>query len=205
MIRTVVMPRRDDRPSGRAGISGLLTIAVVLVAAWFLRTSNGPSPASLPPAARTTSVPAPAEPAPAQPGRTAAAPAATDDRYDLEADETRGGHTLSRHVGRSDAQLRERLANEPGISTASTYTSRALAERTVARALRDQAGRVQAWSARSGNRPNLEIDYRGPRGEIIGRSIRRGEEPVDCTNALIVLRWAGRGYYVLTTYPEPPR
>lgn len=45
-------------------------------------------------------------------------------RYDLERDERRGGHTLSRHVGRSDADLRERLSRERQISAASTYTDR---------------------------------------------------------------------------------
>lgn len=200
------MSPRDNRPTGPSRrTSSLVTIVVVLAAAWFLRTANAPSPASpsSTPAPRTTSQPVPAQ-APAT-ARPAPAAASTDDRYDLEADEGRGGHTLSRHVGRTDAQLRERLAHERGISTASTYTDRAVAERTVARALRENADRVQAWSERRGNRPNLELDYRGPRGEVIGRSIRRGEDPVDCTNAIIVLRWAGRGYYVLTTYPEPGR
>ena len=42
--------------------------------------------------------------------------------YDLEADEALGGHTMARHVGRTDAQLAERLQRERDISAASTYT-----------------------------------------------------------------------------------
>lgn len=140
-----------------------------------------------------------------------AAEVSDDERHDLEEDERRGGHTLARHVGRTDAQLRERLVSEPDISSASTYTTRALAERTVARTLRENAGRVQAWLSRGGSRSNLALDYRGPRSEIIGRNIRRGRgrdrdrdrDPVECTNAIVVLRSAGRDYYVLTSYPEP--
>ena len=36
--------------------------------------------------------------------------------YDLAVDESLGGHTLARHVGRTDAQLAERLRAEPDIS-----------------------------------------------------------------------------------------
>ena len=39
---------------------------------------------------------------------------------DLVADEAKGGHTLARHVERTDAQLRERLERERNISAAST-------------------------------------------------------------------------------------
>lgn len=50
---------------------------------------------------------------------------------DLSLDEAFGGHTLRRHVGRTDEQLRERLKSESNISAASTYTDRATAERVV--------------------------------------------------------------------------
>jgi hypothetical protein len=41
-----------------------------------------------------------------------------------------GGHTLARHVGKTDAELIERLRREPQISSASTYTDRgAVADR----------------------------------------------------------------------------
>src|SRR5689334_10011971 len=51
--------------------------------------------------------------------------------HDLSADEADGGHTLQRHVGKSDAELIERLKREPQISSASTYTDRATAERVI--------------------------------------------------------------------------
>ena len=50
---------------------------------------------------------------------------------DLAADESMGGHTLARHVGKTDSQLSDRLRREPQISAASTYTDREMAERTV--------------------------------------------------------------------------
>jgi hypothetical protein len=74
-----------------------------------------------------------------------------------------------------------------------------------ARTLRDSADRIDNWSSRRGNRPNLELDYRGNRSEPLGRCMRRGRDAVDCFNAVVVLRSRGQDYYVLTSYPEPSR
>jgi Bacterial CdiA-CT RNAse A domain len=197
----VSMDRRTDRTSGRASAGLLVVIALVVVGAWLLRGRDGsvaPAGGTAPGVETPRSTPAPAP--------TPAPPRAADrgERHDLSADEARGGHTLARHVGRSDDDLRERLDSE-GISTASTWSSREVAERTVARALRDNADRIDNWSSRRGNRPNLELDYRGNRGEPLGRCMRRGRESVDCFDAVVVLRWRGQDYYVLTSYPEPSR
>lgn len=126
-------------------------------------------------------------------------------RYDLARDEREGGHTLARHVGRTDDQLRARLREEPGISAASTYTDRETAERIVALALETQRNRVEQWSGRSGTRPNLTLNVRSP-GEPIGRSLsRRGRAVERCFDAIVVLRWRGDHYVVLTSYPEARR
>lgn len=157
--------------------------------------------ASVPPAAAAAGPPtAEARQAPAADLATAG--------YDLGRDEARGGHTLARHVGRSDAELQERLRREPNISAASTYTDRATAERIVARALARNRTRVDQWLARKGSRPNLVLDYRGsPGDEAIGRSLpRRSSQPIPCSDAVVVLRWDGqRGFLVLTSYPEARR
>ena len=73
--------------------------------------------------------------------------------YDLQRDEQLGGHTLRKHVGRTDDQLRERLEQEPHISAASTWTNSQLAEETVGAALRDQAARISRWEAGGERRP----------------------------------------------------
>jgi Bacterial CdiA-CT RNAse A domain len=123
-------------------------------------------------------------------------------RYDLGRDEERGGHTLKKHVGRTDEELQERLRRERNISAASTWTDRETAEATVAEALRAEQGRIENWMRRGYPRANLALHYDARRP--IGRSLRRGEEQtVDCTGAVIVLRADGPdSFYVLTTYPE---
>jgi toxin YxiD len=133
--------------------------------------------------------------------KSAGGTAVAAEHYDLARDEERGGHTLEKHIGRTDEQLRERLRRER-ISAASTWTDRETAEATVAEALRAEQRRVDSWISRGYPRANLALHYEA--GRPIGRSLRRGEEQtVNCTSAVIVLRADGPdSFYVLTTYPE---
>jgi CDI toxin RNase A-like protein len=127
-------------------------------------------------------------------------------RHDLSADEALGGHTLARHVGKTDDELRERLRREPGIASASTYTDRATAESVVGEALSSAPRSFDSWRRRTGRRPNFVIRFGADR--VIGRSIRRGRrEATSCEDALIVVRWDDRRqrFYVLTSYPEERR
>jgi hypothetical protein len=139
------------------------------------------------------------------PSQTAGAAKAVQVRYDLGRDEERGGHTLSRHVARTDVELEERLERESNISAASTWTDRETAEETMAEALHAERGRVESWMRRGYPRANLALHYFAERS--IGRSLRRGESaPVSCTDAVIVLRADGpESFYVLTAYPEARR
>lgn len=148
-----------------------------------------------------TSGPVPGPPSQEQPPRHPASNGVSD-RYDLERDEQRGGHTLRKHVARTDADLRERLERERNISAASTWTDRGTAEQVVAEALRAERGRIENWLRRGYPRPNLALHYDA--GAVIGRSLQREEsQVVNCTSAVIVLRADGPdGFFVLTTYPE---
>ncbi len=183
-------------------------VVVVLALAWWgwqgrVAAPSGPDEVRPPEAGTAT----PTAPPAAASDIPTPVPAPASPVYDLARDEGRGGHTLARHVGRTDADLRARLARERGISAASTYPDRATAERVVAATLAREAAQVRTWSSRRGARPNLALDYRGRTGAVIGRSLRRGaREPVVCIDAVVVLRWeeAG-GFYVLTSYPEARR
>ena len=77
----------------------------------------------------------------------------------------------------------------------------------MARTLARNRTRIDQWLARQGPRPNLALDYAGEAREPIGRSLtRRSPQPVPCTDAVVVLRWVGgRGFIVLTSYPEVSR
>lgn len=137
-----------------------------------------------------------------RPGQSA--PANSAGSRDLSQDESAGGHTLRKHVGRTDDQLRERLRHERNISAASTWTDRETAERAVRAALAQSRDKIERWLNREGGHPNLVIDYDGDPSHPIGRSLRRdADQPGPCAHATIVLRWVPpNDYYVLTSYPE---
>jgi hypothetical protein len=128
--------------------------------------------------------------------------------YDLKHDEALGGHTLARHIGRTDDELAERLRREPNISAASTYSDVTAARRTVALAIEQSRARIDSWTSRRGSRPNLVLNYTQRGGPPIGRSLVRGERASrPCDRALVVLRWLERErqWIVLTSYPETRR
>jgi hypothetical protein len=123
---------------------------------------------------------------------------------DLSQDESAGGHTLRKHVGRTDDELRERLRRERNISAASTWTDRETAEHAVGFALAQNHDKIQRWVDREEGHPKFVVDYDGDPAHPIGRSLRRGDErPGPCAHATVVLKYAGPNhYYVLTSYPE---
>lgn len=157
-----------------------------------------------------------ASPAPRPSAVDAPAPTTANDHgltdtaagYDLEGDERRGGHTIARHVDKTDDELAARLRREPQIGAASTYTDLATARRAVSAVLEASRSRVDAWEARDGSRPNLVLRFAAPRGRPLGRSLERGRPAAEpATRALVVLRWQERQHrwYVLTSYPEGDR
>ena len=126
--------------------------------------------------------------------------AANSARHDLQPDDESGGHTLSRHVGKSDDDLRSRLERESDISAASTFTDRAAAERSVAAALSKGKQQVTTWENGT-SRQNLVLRVTMP--DVIGRSLRRGDSKVKSVkSAVVVLAKSGGDWFVLTSYPE---
>jgi len=118
----------------------------------------------------------------------------------LTASENLGGHTIARHVGRTDADLAARLASQRGIRAASTFLNQAEAEAAVANALAANAEEVASWMASGANgRLPLNIPFSG------GRVLQRGASvSTPGTGARIVLEGNGRGgYNILTSYPMP--
>lgn len=130
------------------------------------------------------------------------APAGAPAPHDLARDEALGGHTLARHVGRTEAELRARLARERSLAAASTFSDRESAEEAVALALTAHAARIERWRRRGPHRPNLTLDQRAPSGVQWGTTLRRGDRrPRPASSARVVLRARGDGFYVLTAYP----
>ena len=185
-------------------------VILFLLAAYLLQElsddGDGAAPdvpdSELTPASGITLVPGASNPSERQATVSAAGTVSSDPTVrDLQLDELRGGHTIARHVGKTDAELRARLEDEPDISAASTFPDLATAQRVVQRALDEERSEVEAWEKRTGSRPNLSL--RTDMNETIGRSIKQGASGAEeCEHAVVVLRWGNNNWYVLTSYPE---
>lgn len=123
----------------------------------------------------------------------------------LAADEAVGGHTILKHVGQSEAQLRARLAAESWVATASTFHSLQGAESVVAQALRANRAMVSAWakSAQTGERTRIVFDA----GRVVGSGVTRSSNTlVHMSRVRVALKKVAtpdRVYFVLTAFPIP--
>ena len=177
------------RRIGPSPTRALILLAALAAAWWYLRAQVRRE-AAIETARRTSEAP------------TVAVAFATAPR-DLAADEAAGGHTLARHVGLSDADLARRLAREPNLAAASTFTDRAAAERAVGAALDAGRARLRDWAARPPG-ANLALAWSGD-GSPVGRVLERGAAaPATAAGARVVVRRRGDDWYVLTAYPEIP-
>ncbi len=121
----------------------------------------------------------------------------------LQAHESRGGHVLARHVGKDLAFLQRRIRNE-GVSAASSFRTRADAERLVAAALAASQRRLQNWLRSS--RARLAFSWNAR--EVSGDSLRRGQSALRPVHSVKLVLQHDRamecGFHLVTAYPEPP-
>lgn len=117
-----------------------------------------------------------------------------------------GGHTILEHVGKTDAELLERLARparRPPVMV-STFASLEVAERAVYQVLRSNQGAIRAWArtASPGARQAFGVAFPNA-----GRGIARGTtQAVPLNSVRVVLKkeaYNGKLYYVLTAFPVP--
>ena len=124
-------------------------------------------------------------------------------RVALQDEEAAGGHTIQKHVNRTDQQLADRLISEPYIPASSCWTSVRVAEDVVTDTIRSNKAAIEAWAKSAQIR--LELKYLG--SSPIGRGIVRATGKMQpMTNAIVRLRkvqMAGRAYFIVTSYPAP--
>jgi hypothetical protein len=128
---------------------------------------------------------------------------------DVGGDEGYGGHGEEKHVGRSDQQLSDRLSNEPGTDTASTYENYGDAQKYSQQTIDSNKQSISNWlkNAKPGSKKDFTLD---DTGSVTGRSLSRqawqnGTGSVPTNGATVVLKAdpsAPGGYYILTTFPS---
>ncbi|CCN36817.1 putative Rhs family protein [Vibrio nigripulchritudo SO65] len=114
------------------------------------------------------------------------------------------GHTIRRHVGKTDEQLLQRFETEPDILGSSTYPDLETAQRAVGDVLSRNSDNVQDWLENS-SKPRLTLnetlDYE------VGRVIPQGATASQPSNKSFVLLvkdpLAPNGYRVHTSFPKP--
>ncbi|MCF4998995.1 RHS repeat protein, partial [Pseudomonas syringae] len=120
----------------------------------------------------------------------------------LAAHEAQGGHLIAKHVGRTDAQLAQRLRNEPNIPAASTFPNRSVAESAVSDALSANSLRIKKFLESSKIKTTISHQFTSP----IGVSIVNGQPQVLAAHRLLlVLKKDPKlplGYFLLTGFPE---
>jgi hypothetical protein len=122
----------------------------------------------------------------------------------LAAEEAAGGHTIARHVGKTEAELQARLAAQARIPAASTFRSLAEAEETVSAGLRANGLAIKNWASSAGVGTRLTLSYDA--GQAIGQGVVRATGRLqDMQKITIVLQKVASGnkvFFVLTSYPK---
>ena len=141
--------------------------------------------------------------------KAARAAQVTMGRIHLEMHEARagsrvGGHTIAKHVGRTEAQLRERLMHEPDIRAVSSFVNLEQAEWAISRVLQIHAQGIQAWAHGPGRRAPLTLMQRIAGN--IGYGIVRKEGKLKRMNRVkVVLKFESHNdmpHYIVTAYLE---
>jgi CDI toxin RNase A-like protein len=158
-------------------------------------------PAGSPGKAPETAVPKPPEEDPPS------SPLAPDGG--LQAHENAGGHTLNpnkAHVGASEQQLRDRLANDPNHPSAvSSFYDRAAAERSAHENIAGNENGIDAWLSSGASQPKA-FDWH--HGQPVGRRVDGHSPQVvnDVSGSRVVLKKdpsMPSGYKILTSFPIP--
>jgi hypothetical protein len=112
--------------------------------------------------------------------------------------EPQGGHLVEKHVGKSDAELAQRLVDEPKLTYASTFESEQQAEEMVSSVMRQRSQEIADWAAQ-GAKGKRAFDGVAAGGRVMERGVPGS---VAGTGARVVLKGDGKGgYFILTGFP----
>ncbi|ARJ43159.1 hypothetical protein B1H58_14720 [Pantoea alhagi] len=116
-----------------------------------------------------------------------------------------GGHTLKKHIAKTDEELLARLAQSTGLDAATSFESVQQAEKVITAALRANRFKIIRWAnSVRGEQEALVITWNA--GTKVGYGFRRGSKikwPVNHVRVVLVCKeYLGKPYFILTAYPE---
>ncbi|QDW48967.1 RNase A-like domain-containing protein [Burkholderia sp. KBS0801] len=113
-----------------------------------------------------------------------------------------GGHTVARHVGKTEAQLRERLKYQPWLGAVSSFNDLRTAEWAVSEVLRTHAHQIERWTA-SAHR-NSKQKFVSDVGRTVGQIITREADSSFMSRRVAVVikltAYNSMPYYILTAF-----
>jgi hypothetical protein len=125
---------------------------------------------------------------------------------DLQLHEAAGGHTIRSHVSITDNEMRQRLASDLKIMSATKFADLQAAEAAVNSSIGANLTAFLAW-LRSSKMARQEFDYDA--GMQIGYGFRRslppypvvGPSPLRKVRVIVTRGNAGLGFLLLTAFP----
>ncbi|NQW11407.1 MAG: hypothetical protein HQ481_16195 [Alphaproteobacteria bacterium] len=115
--------------------------------------------------------------------------------------EHKGGHTVDRHVSKSEAWLIDRLKRDRKIPAASSFPDRVTARQVIGLALAPDENDLDEWArtARAGEVAEIRMAFEQPIGRIVVRGKAVGEPAFGLR---LFVRALGDGNcFLLTAYP----
>jgi hypothetical protein len=118
------------------------------------------------------------------------------------------GHTITKHVGRSDADIIAAGLTPQGTARLSSYSDVDMAEKVIAKFIQMKRNEIINWaksnpsgmSINKGVNPVSEVVDMAPLA--VGRTLDSSGQVVNATKAVVVLVADGRGgWQILTSYP----
>lgn len=122
-------------------------------------------------------------------------------RQNIQTHESAGGHTIEKHVGKSEAKLRERLAKDVDLVDASSFYNEAIANRAQMNFVAQHKQEIAEWLKSGSYKFTGEIEMSQAVGKVIGRG--KHSAPVETNKAFFVLlrNNSPLGWYVRTSFP----
>lgn len=118
----------------------------------------------------------------------------------LKGHEERGGHTLERHVGKTEGDLRARLRNEPKIPAASAFTDRELAEDAVSAVLTINRETIKHLLHFQNGEARLVQSFDRAIGKVVTRD---GTVTSTREITVVIVKDSSKlGYHVKTAFPS---
>jgi hypothetical protein len=111
-----------------------------------------------------------------------------------------GGHTIAKHVGKTEEELRARLVRERHLISASSFTDLRTAEKAISDMLSANRSRIMSWSSTGDPRLELRQSFSRPLGIVLMRKSGKLDEARTVTVVLRNEEYNEMPYYILTAF-----